>query len=81
VKSVAAKLKDPSSAKFRKVFFHLAKLNNKHAPISCGEVNSKNSFGGYIGYQRYISAGHPELTYLEEEVADFDTAWKLMCVK
>jgi hypothetical protein len=79
--AVERKLKDPSSAQFRHMFFHMAKLNGKDAPISCGEVNSKNSFGGYNGYQRYISAGTPELTYLEEEVADFSKAWKIMCVK
>jgi hypothetical protein len=79
--AVAANLKDPSSAQFRNVFFHMAKIDGKDAPISCGEVNSKNSFGGYNGYQRYISAGTPELSYLEEEVADFSRAWKIMCVK
>jgi hypothetical protein len=78
--AVQEKLKDPSSATFRKAFFHLAKLNGAYAPITCGQVNSKNSLGGYVGYQRYISAGKPELTFLEEEVADFNNAWKLMCV-
>jgi hypothetical protein len=79
--AVASTLKDPSSAQFRKVFFHMAKIEGKNVPMSCGEVNSKNSFGGYNGYQRYISAGTPDLSYLEEEVADFGKAWKLMCVK
>jgi hypothetical protein len=78
--AVQEKLKDPSSATFRKAFFHLAKLNGAFAPITCGQVNSKNSLGGYVGYQRYISAGTPELTFLEEEVADFNNAWKLMCL-
>jgi hypothetical protein len=79
--AVTAKLKDPESAQFRNTFFHMAKLDGKEVPVSCGEVNSKNSFGGYGGYQRYISAGSAELTYLEEEMADFSQAWKLMCVK
>jgi hypothetical protein len=25
--------------------------------ILCGEVNAKNSFGGYVGYKMFISAG------------------------
>lgn len=79
--AVTAKLKDPDSAQFRNAFFHMAKVDGKDVPISCGEVNSKNSFGGYGGFQRYISAGSAESTYLEEEVADFGNAWKLMCVK
>ena len=39
---VKALLKDPGSAEFR---------NQKGL---CGEVNSKNSFGAYTGYQRFI---------------------------
>ncbi len=78
--AVQEKLKDPSSAQFRKYFFHLAKLDEGYAPVSCGQVNSKNSLGGYIGFQRYISTGKAELTFLEEEMADFERAWKMMCV-
>lgn len=70
--AVQQKLKDPSSAKFRNVRFCRG-LNN--LPLCYGEVNSKNSFGGYGGFQRFISAGSPKLTYLEEQVSDFDKAW------
>ena len=44
---VADELKDPSSAQFRKV---------KHFPNgnSCGEVNAKNSYGGYVGFKSYM---------------------------
>src|SRR5690348_1106306 len=34
--AVQEKLKDPSSATFRKAFFHLAKLNGAYVPITCG---------------------------------------------
>jgi hypothetical protein len=80
ITAVLDKLKDPSSAKFQNMFFHMATISKKKVPMSCGEVNSRNGFGGYNGYRRYISAGYPELTYLEEEVTDFNKAWKLMCV-
>src|SRR5690606_1839783 len=40
---VTANLKDPDSAKFR---------NQKGV---CGEVNAKNSFGGYAGFVRFIA--------------------------
>ncbi len=74
--SVRSKLKDGSSAEFRNVFF-----NNNGTPVSCGEVNSKNSFGAYSGYQRFISAGNV-LTILEEEVSDgIQTVWNQYCVK
>lgn len=71
-----AKLKDPSSAQFRNVYFH---EGADGIPMTCGEVNSKNSFGGYGGYQRFVSAGKSELTFLEEEVADFSNVWNRLC--
>lgn len=41
---VSGVLKDPDSAEFR----------NQRG--FCGEVNSKNSFGGYVGFKRFIAA-------------------------
>ena len=74
--AVKAKLKDPSSAQFRSVYFH---RGADGIPVTCGEVNSKNSFGGYGGFQRFVTAGKPELTFLEEQVADFGNAWNQFC--
>lgn len=71
-----AKLKDPSSAQFRNVYFH---RGADGIPMTCGEVNSKNSFGGYGGYQKFVSAGKPEFTFLQEEVADFSNVWNRFC--
>lgn len=73
--AVRQKLKDPDSASFRN-----AGVSNKSGlPVSCGEVNSKNSFGGFTGFQRYVSAGSADFTFLEEEVKDFDELWRKMC--
>lgn len=73
---VKLKLKDASSAQFRNVYF-----NNNGTPVTCGEVNSKNSFGAYGGYQKFISAGKT-LTVLEEEVTDgIVEVWNKLCVK
>lgn len=44
-RAVKAKLKDPDPAGFRIVFFH---RGPDDIPVTCGEVNSKKSFGGYI---------------------------------
>lgn len=76
--AVRAKLKDPDSAQFRSVFF---RRGPDGVPVACGEVNSKNSFGGYGGFQKFISAGKAELTFLEEEMADgeFAPAWNRFC--
>lgn len=75
-KLVGEKLKDPASAQFRNVYFHRGADN---VPITCGEVNSKNSLGGYGGFQRFVSAGRSELTFLQEQVEGFDDVWRQFC--
>ncbi len=47
---VKATLKDPGSAMFRNVRIG----RGLGAPAVCGEVNAKNSFGGYLGYNRFV---------------------------
>ena len=74
--SVRAKLKDGDSAKFQNVFFNQGKDG---VPVSCGQVNSKNGFGAYGGYQRYIATNHADLTFLEEQVSDFQIVWDRFC--
>ncbi|WP_458438725.1 hypothetical protein [Methylorubrum extorquens] len=75
--AVQAKLRDPASATFRGQFFSYS--GNMH--VTCGWVNSKNGFGGYVGFQRYISSTLPETTFLEQEVRDgqFDLVWQQLC--
>ena len=69
-------LKDPKSATFRNVNYHLGQSNSA---LACGEVNSKNSFGGYGGFQRFITNGFSSGTFLEEQVEDFDNVWNAFC--
>lgn len=73
---VKVKLKDPGSAQFRSVYFNRGAQN---IPVTCGQVNSKNSLGAYGGFQRFVSGGRSDLTFLEEQVSDFDTAWNSLC--
>lgn len=68
--SVKALLKDPSSAEFRN-------MNGM-----CGEVNSKNSFGAYTGFVRFI--GTPDITVIEGESTQvdqdtFNEVWAKVC--
>lgn len=61
-------LKDPNSAEIR---------NHKGA---CGEVNSKNSFGAYSGYRRFIAS--PAIVAIEGEnmsMDEFGVAWNKLC--
>lgn len=56
---VREKLKDPQSAQFSKVRIV--------GGLVCGEVNAKNSYGGYSGRQRFWG-GMPEATLGEAVV-------------
>jgi hypothetical protein len=48
---VAAQLKDPQSAQFRNM------KGSEKARMVCGEINAKNSMGGYIGFKNFMVAG------------------------
>lgn len=71
---VRERLKDPDSAKFRKSqTFH-----GGGVPVVCGEVNSKNSFGGMGGFQRFVAAG--EIIALDEQVeGGIQQVWDQFC--
>ena len=61
-------LKDPDSAEVR----------NQNG--NCGEVNSKNGFGGYTGFKRYIAS--PTVVAIEGEnmsSSEFQSAWNQVC--
>ncbi len=45
----------------------------------CGEVNSKNGFGGYAGYQRFIATAGFAVLEREMESAEFARAWAEAC--
>lgn len=72
-KYVREKIREPHAAQFRNQF-----IGRGGAP--CGEVNAKDAFGGYIGYQRYISVAR-ELTMLAQDVApeEFEESWRELC--
>lgn len=46
---VSAGFKDPSSAQFR----NLRTVELTSAIAVCGEVNAKNSYGGYVGFVQF----------------------------
>ncbi len=73
-KAVKRLLKDSDSAEFRGIEY----MRFKSGGYICGEVNSKNSFGGFSGWQHFISAG-TQSAYLEEQVADFRGIWRDYC--
>ena len=52
--SVASKLKDPLSAQFRNV--RLVKYLD--GAVICGQVNAKNSYGGYVGFTDFVGSAY-----------------------
>lgn len=71
---VREQLKDPDSAVFR----NARTYHGGGAPVVCGEVNSRNSFGGMSGYQRFVAAG--SVIALDEQVeGGVQEVWGRFC--
>ena len=67
---VTGVLKDPGSAEFR------------DQRGFCGQVNSKNSFGGYVGFKRFIAASEEMVVFAGDDrmtSSDFEQAWSKFC--
>lgn len=55
---VRNRLKDPDSAEFSNLVVYQQKAAPRDTVFGytlCGEVNAKNSFGGYGGYQKFVA--------------------------
>ena len=48
--AVADTLKDPASATFRNVRL----IKHSEGAVICGEINGKNSYGGYVGFSDFV---------------------------
>jgi hypothetical protein len=70
---IASGLRDPESARFRKVFI------SPRGRAVCGEVNAKNSMGGYVGFRRFISAA--DKSGVEDDETYFaESNWVARCI-
>ena len=56
---IADTFKDPDSVKFRDLRI------SKDGAFVCGELNAKNSYGGYVGYTRFYSLWAVGLVHTE----------------
>ena len=76
--AVRAKMRDPQSVRFRNLFFHRGVGG---APMVCGEVNARNGFGGYSGYQRFFASGDliGPITAEQMRPGEFERAWAQNC--
>ena len=68
-------LKNPGSATFRNVY--VTEIRGRETV--CGEVNSRDSKGDFVGYQRFYSQGEPENTFLQSTGYDFSVSWQIYC--
>lgn len=68
-KLVANRLRDPSSAQFRNV--QVVKQQDGTSAV-CGEVNGKNAYGGYVGFQSFVVKGSE--VHLRGNDFDFSSA-------
>ncbi len=75
--ALRATMKDGDSTKFKDLSFH----ENEVAVAVCGLVNSKNSFGAYGGWQRWIGAGAVGqfLPSMFTSTAEFNNVWNRVC--
>ena len=66
---VKGSLKDPQSAQFQNLYGY------------CGEVNSKNSYGGYVGFKKYIVVNQTVLMEDSEGIdpSNFSIIWQAHC--
>ncbi len=72
---ITARLKDSGSAQFRNVFVS----NAIGTPVVCGEVNAKNSFSSYMGFQRFISGGDIQVVETDMAAGEMDKTWTQVC--
>jgi hypothetical protein len=77
---IAAQLRDPSSVMIRNVF----KVENPSTTFICGEVNGKNAYGGYAGFNWFYGMDLTDLmggsfVFLTMDRPDFALA-ELQCL-
>ena len=64
-KNVKDLLKDPESAQFRNI---KVVINTEGRKSVCGQVNAKNSYGGYTGFQSFYAKSNDKIVYLNDDV-------------
>lgn len=75
--AITRDLKDPFSVRYRDVY--LSKPPGG-GDVICGELNAKNSYGGYNGFKRFYSDGvRTGLDDREQERHVFDLVWHDLC--
>ena len=69
--AVLSRLKDPGSAEFAGVRMGRSAV--------CGRVNSRNSFGGYVGFQRFVASASMVVFENDLDAETFGEIWRGAC--
>ena len=73
-------LKDPESARFRNITIEdQSSFKPEVAGIACGQVNAKNSFGGYTGFKSFMVVGGIPME--DSSSASFVRLWNKHCTR
>ena len=75
------RLKDAESARFKGEFLSLS--DSADAPIKslCGEVNAKNSYGGYVGFKRFVVTSEGMVSIEGPDGPSFEYVWPVWCAR
>lgn len=76
--SVRDSLFDVESARWRDVRVVVKNAPNGRLRTLCGEVNAKNRFGGYTGFQRFIATGQIGATF-DDGTLMFEGLYHFFC--
>lgn len=76
--TIKKQMKDPESAQFQN--WHYVKASKKSPATFCGEVNAKNSFGGYTGFKRFFVKEDDMKFGIEDQTDNFATQYNKYCI-
>lgn len=68
--AVADMMKDPESAKFRNIRL----VPHRNSKVMCGEINAKNAYGAYAGFEPFVSSPKSALVFRSDRRAEIQNA-------
>ncbi|MES2612981.1 MAG: hypothetical protein V4679_22200 [Pseudomonadota bacterium] len=77
-KALTSPMQDPDGAQFRNLF-----VSDGPMHMLCGEINTRNAFGAYEGFQRFYASGDPEFHAIESRKTArvFAATWASVCAR
>lgn len=69
--------KDPASAQYRGLF--VSEVQYRGTKALCGEVNARNSYGGYVGFRRFVATDELHEVEDPQRPAVLADLWPTMC--